>query len=87
MTRPGKPSHKSSYTELELKYRYILAWCKYVDSKPYYLLEQLKAAEKSNAPQDAYSQRPDGTWRTIEHLATIDPGTAQALKGWAAYVK
>jgi len=87
MSRSGKPAYKSQYSPLEKKYKYILAWCKFVDSQPYYIDKQLKTAEESNAPKDAYSQRPDGTWRTLEDLAVTDPGTAAALREWAAYVR
>jgi len=56
-----------------------------VDSHDYFIKKQLTAAEESNAPKDAYSQRPDGTWRTLDDMP--DQKTAQALKEWAAYVK
>jgi hypothetical protein len=87
MPRSGRPSHKSGYTPLEKKYRYILAWCVFVDSKQYFIDKQLKEAESTNAPLEAYSQRPDGTWRTLEDLAATDPGTASALREWAVYVR
>jgi len=87
MPRSGRPAYKSEYTPLERKYKFILAWCKLVDSQQYYIDKQLKTAESTNAPLEAYSQRPDGTWRTLEDLAATDPGTAAALREWAAYVR
>jgi len=85
MPRSGRPSHKSKYTPLEVKYKYILAWCAYVDSRDYYVKEQIAAAEKSNAPLDAYSQRPDGTWRTLADMP--DQNVAQSLREWAEFIK
>jgi hypothetical protein len=85
MPRSGTPPRKSHYSPLEIKYKYVLAWCVFVDSHDYFIKKQLTAAEESNAPKDAYSQRPDGTWRTLDDMP--DQKTAQALKEWAAYVK
>lgn len=64
-------------------YKFILAWCALVDAQPYFTERQLQAAAEDHAPLDAYSQRPDGTWRTLEKLEVTDPRTARLLRRYA----
>lgn len=68
-----------------VKHKFIVAWGKYVDSKSYYIQDQLALAEKDNAPEDAVSRRPDGTWRTLADIQ--DPGLRATLEEVARYVK
>jgi hypothetical protein len=84
---PRTPPHRRQYSPLEKKYKLILAWCVFVDGSESFIKKRLHEAEDAGAPLDAYSMRPDGTWRTIQELAETDPGTAQALKDWARFVK
>jgi hypothetical protein len=47
------------------KYPYIQAWGKYMGSQEYYILDQMKKAEKDGAPNDAYYKSSEtGTWVT-----------------------
>jgi len=68
-----------------VKHKFIVAWGKYVDSKSYYIQDQLELAEKDNAPETALSRRPDGTWRTINDIE--DEGLRQTLIEVSRYVK
>lgn len=55
----------------KIKHKYIVAWGKYVESKDYYIKEQLEIAEKENAPENAISRRQDGTWRTLDDIEDV----------------
>jgi hypothetical protein len=68
-----------------VKHKFVVAWGKYVDSKSYYIQDQLDLAEKENAPETAYSRRSDGTWRTIEQIE--DPGLRATLEEYIKYLK
>lgn len=68
-----------------VRHKFIVAWGKYVDSKSYYISDQLDLAEKDNAPENAVSRRQDGTWRTLDDIQ--DPGLVATLKEYARYVK
>jgi hypothetical protein len=68
-----------------VKHPYIVAWGKYVESKSYYIQDQLDQAEKDGAPPTAISRRADGTWRTVEQIE--DPGLRATLDELVRYIK
>lgn len=68
-----------------IKYKYIVAWGRYVGSKDYYIEDQLEKAEKENAPKRAISKAHDGTWRTMD--AIEDPNLVAALEDYVKYLK
>jgi len=68
-----------------VKHKYIVAWGKYVDSKGYYIQEQLNKAEEDNAPLNAISRRSDGTWRTMDDIQ--DEGLKATLEEVARLVR
>lgn len=80
MPKRGKASPKKE----PIKYKFVYAWGKYVDSKDYYIQEQMALAEKENAPLDAYARSADGTWHVIGDL--IDAGLVLTLREYVNHL-
>lgn len=62
---------------LTTRWPYIVAHCRMMGSFPYYVTDQLRLAEQTNAPADAYSsdELPDGSvrWRRASELPERTP--------------
>lgn len=54
-----------------MKYPYIRAWHYRSGSFQYYINEQVKAAEKDGAPQNAIYKSGNGEWRTIDDVTNL----------------
>jgi len=68
-----------------LKHKYVYAWGRYMDSKDYYIQDQLEAAEKDNAPENAIFKGKDGMWVTTD--AIEDPNLAASLADYVKFIK
>ena len=68
-----------------LKHKYVYAWGRYMDSKDYYIQDQLDLAEKDNAPENAIFKRREGDWATMDSLD--DPNLAAALNDYVKFLK
>jgi len=68
-----------------IKYKYIYAWGRYMDSMDYYIQDQMDAAEKDNAPENAIFKGKDGMWVTTE--AIEDPNLAASLTEYVKFIK
>jgi len=67
-----------------IKHKYIVAWGKYVDSRDYYIKDQLVLAEIDNAPENALFKRASGEWATLDSIE--DPNLAAALTDYVKYL-
>lgn len=68
-----------------MKYKYIYAWGKYMDSMDYYIEEQQAKAEAENAPLNAIYKRREGDWATMDSIE--DPNLAASLIEYVKYIK
>jgi len=73
-----------------IKYKFIYAWGKYLDSKAYYIQDQMDKAEADKAPVDAIYKGKDKVtkedkWFTIENVE--DEGTKLSLKEFVAFMR
>ena len=51
-----------------MKYYYIRAWGKLLNSFAYYIEAEIERARKDKAPETAIYRREDGTWATFEQI-------------------
>jgi hypothetical protein len=79
------PKAKLSKKREPIKHKFVVAWCKYLDSKDYWIQDQLAKAEQDNAPLNAIYKSPDGTWKTVEDIH--DPALRATMYEYVEYVK
>lgn len=47
---------------------YVVAWCRYMGSKNYWIEDQLEKAGRESAPETAIYRKQEGGWVTLEEL-------------------
>lgn len=62
------PKGETDYQKNVKKYPYVYAWGRLMGSFHYYIEQQLEAAVKDKAPENAIYKKDDGTWATTEGL-------------------
>ena len=68
-----------------IKHKFVYAWGRYMDSKDYYIQDQLAKAEADNAPLNAIFKRSTGEWATVDSIE--DPNLALSLTEYVKYLK
>jgi hypothetical protein len=64
-------------TSLLVKYKYIVAWGRYMGSMDYYILDQIELAETDKAPVDAIYRRSElansvtARWQTVDGIQDL----------------
>ena len=53
---------------MDNRYKTIVRWGKNLDSKDYYIEDQVAQAVEDNAPQTAIYKKQDGSWAVAEDI-------------------